>query len=91
MFVYITATKNNKMIYIGVTGNLERRIAEHKSGVFGGYTKRFQITKLVYVETYENPKDAIRREKQLKGWIRSKKDALINAANPEWAELYDIS
>ena len=82
-YVYITANKNNNVIYIGVTNNIERRIYEHKSGEIKGFTQKYNVHKLVYVEMYSN----IKREKQLKGWSRSKKNILIETTNPDWNEL----
>ena len=86
-YVYITANKNNTVIYIGVTNNIERRIYEHKSGEIKGFTQKYNVHKLVYVEMYSNIDDAIKREKQLKGWSRSKKNILIETTNPDWNEL----
>ena len=86
-YVYITANKDNKTIYIGVTDNLPRRIHEHKTGLHNGFTKKYNMDKLVYAEQFEDINFAIKREKQLKGWKRDKKDALISQSNPEWEEL----
>lgn len=86
--VYITATKNNAMFYIGVTSNLLVRDYQHKNGVYkNSFTKRYRINKLVYYEWYDSIEDAIRREKQLKGWRREKKIYLIKTINPELKEL----
>lgn len=74
-------------MYIGVTDDLSRRVNEHKSGLLDGFTKRYNIDKLVYAEKYSDIKTAILREKQLKGWLRKKKDALIGAVNPDWEEI----
>ena len=86
-YVYITANKDNKTIYIGVTDNLPRRIHEHKTGSHNGFTKKYNVYKLVYAEQFKDINFAIKREKQLKGWKRDKKDALISQSNPEWEEL----
>lgn len=86
-YVYITANNDNKTIYIGVTDNLPRRIHEHKTGAHNGFTKKYNVDKLVYAEKFDDIKYAIAREKQLKGWKREKKDALISKANPDWEEL----
>ena len=86
-YVYIMASKNNTVLYVGVTSNLPRRVYEHKTGLIEGFTKQYNIHKLVYAEKFDNIKAAILREKQLKGWSRAKKDALITAANPDWSEL----
>jgi len=86
-YVYIITNKSNKVLYIGVTNNLERRMFEHRSGIIDGFPKRYNLTKLVYYESCNSSKDAIAREKQLKGWLRRKKIDLINSMNPEWNDL----
>ena len=83
--VYIMASRS-KTLYIGVTNDLERRVLEHKSGT-SAFTKRYSINRLVYYEESPDSLTAIEREKQLKGWLRSKKLALIESANPEWDVL----
>jgi putative endonuclease len=85
-FVYILANKS-KMLYTGVTNNLERRLFEHKQHLIEGYTKKYKITKLVYYDETNDVIEAISREKQIKGWIRKKKIALIESMNPEWKDL----
>ena len=77
----------NDVLYIGVTNDLIRRIWEHRSGTIEGFTKRYALHKLVYYDAYNEIKDAIAREKQLKGWRREKKNALIASMNPKWKEL----
>ena len=77
----------NKVLYIGVTNNLARRLYEHKTGLFEGFTKRYHVDKLVYYEHFFNINDAIAREKQLKGWTRARKNALVEKENPGWEEL----
>jgi len=74
-------------MYIGVTNDLIRRVYEHKSKQVDGFTKKYNVNKLVYYEEYNNASDAISREKQLKGWIRAKKNALIETINPKWDDL----
>ena len=86
-YVYILTNKNNTVLYIGVTNNLERRIFEHKNELIEGFSKRYQTHKMVYFEQSESVDSAIKREKQLKGWSRAKKEALINRLNPEWNDL----
>ena len=86
-YVYILSNWNHKVIYIGVTNNLERRIFEHKSGEIAGFTQKYRVNKLVYFESYSDVNDAIAREKTLKGWVRSKKNALIESLNPDWHDL----
>ncbi len=88
-YIYILTTKNNKMLYIGVTNNLLRRVYEHKQGMVEGFTKRFHVKKLVYYEQYDSIQKAIQREKILKEWNRSWKERLINSFNPSWRDLYE--
>ena len=85
--VYILTNKTNKVLYIGITNDICRRINEHKSDLIDGFSKRYQTHKLVYFEEYKQPKEAIAREKQLKGLLRTKKIDLINEMNPEWQDL----
>ena len=86
-YVYILTNKNNTVLYTGVTNNLVRRVYEHKSHINDGFTKRYNVTKLVYYEIFNNPTDAIKREKQIKAGSRRKKEELINKFNKEWADL----
>ena len=86
-FVYILASKRNGTLYIGKTCDLVRRADEHKKGVVSGFTKDHQIRFLVYFEETDCVRDAIARERQLKGWRREKKVALIEADNPKWDDL----
>jgi putative endonuclease len=88
--IYILTNKNNTVLYVGVTNNLTRRIWEHKSKLIEGFTKKYNIDKLVYFESFDNPKYAIKREKQLKAGSRKKKIELINKINPEWKDLYNF-
>lgn len=88
-FVYILASKKNGTIYVGVTSNLQKRIYEHKQGVFKGFTKRYNIKILVYYEVFDDIMEAIKREKILKGWKRNKKIMLIEQDNKEWQDLYE--
>ena len=88
-YVYILTNKINTVLYIGVTDNIKRRVYEHKSKVVPGFTSRYNLTKLVYYEIFEDTLSAITREKQLKGWIRIKKENLIYSFNPEWEDLYE--
>ncbi len=86
-YVYILTNRRNTLLYVGVTNSLQRRIREHKSGIVEGFTKQYKIDKLVYYEMCHSAEDAIRREKQLKGWKREKKIALIERMNPWWKDL----
>ena len=88
-YVYIVTTTHNKMLYIGVTNDLRRRIKEHKSEEIDGFTKKYHIHKLVYFEKYSDPETAIEREKQLKKWTRNKKNDLVTLYNPRWEDQSD--
>ena len=85
-YVYILSNMS-KTLYIGVTNNLERRLYEHKNKLIDGFTKKYNLTKLVYFEDTTDITEAIYREKQLKGLLRSKKIKLIEENNPEWDDL----
>ncbi len=76
-------------MYVGVTNNLENRVAEHRSGKGGAFTRRYRVNTLVYAEEYPYIEDAIAREKEIKGWRRSKRDALVAASNPTWSDLLE--
>ena len=86
-YVYILTNFNNKVLYIGVTNDLNRRIYEHKNKLIEGFTKKYNVNKLVYYEEYKDVNEAISREKQLKGWKRQKKDKIVEAVNPQWVDL----
>jgi len=79
----------NTVLYTGVTNDLRRRVFEHRSKIVGGFTKRYNVTKLVYYEIHDQPYDAIVREKKIKGGSRAAKVSLIESANPEWRDLGD--
>jgi len=87
--VYITTNRENKVLYIGVTSNLPKRIYEHKNKLIEGFTEKYNVDKLVYFEQTENVQSALRREKQLKNWHRDWKINLINNFNPQWKDLAD--
>jgi len=86
-FVYLLASKKNGTLYTGITNNLRRRIAEHKEKRTPGFTQKYNVTRLVYFEEFADVRDAIEREKRIKGWLRSKKTALIETVNPKWEEI----
>ena len=88
-YVYILASKTNTVLYVGVTNNLARRVFEHKEKMVDGFTKKYQVNKLVYFEQTASSIEAITREKQLKRWRREKKDFLIKSMNPNFEDLYD--
>ncbi|MDT8316642.1 MAG: GIY-YIG nuclease family protein [bacterium] len=85
-YVYIM-TNRSRTLYTGVTSHLEKRVYEHRNKLVPGFTKRYNIDKLVYFETTTDVHSAIGREKQIKGWLRRKKIALIESTNPDWLDL----
>ena len=85
-WVYILTSRTGTL-YVGVTGDIGTRVLQHKIDSFEGFTKKYKVHRLVYYESYEHVMTAIRREKQLKGWRREKKIALIEAENPTWVDL----
>ncbi len=87
-YVYILTNWNNRVLYIGVTNNPERRLYEHRHQLADGFTKKYRVHKLVYYEYTSDVHAAIAREKQLKGWSRAKNDALITQRNPTWEDLF---
>ena len=88
-FVYILASAKHGTLYIGVASDLIRRIYEHKTKVAPGFTRKCDVTKLVYFEIFDDAMSAIEREKELKKWRRDWKIRLIEEANPDWADLYE--
>lgn len=86
-FVYLVTNYGKTVLYTGVTNSLERRIWQHKNGTFRGFTKKYHCDRLVYFEEYSEIDQAIAREKQIKSWIRARKNALIAAVNPAWNDL----
>ena len=86
-YVYILTNNSNKVMYVGVTNDLERRVFEHRQKRVKGFTSRYNISKLVYFEHTEDAVAAISREKQIKGWLRAKKNALVESMNPQWQDL----
>jgi putative endonuclease len=88
-YVYIMTNKRNTVLYTGITNDLKRRAYEHKEKLVDGFTKKYNITKLVYYEVFADPENAILREKQIKAGSRQKKIDLINSINREWLDLYE--
>ena len=88
-YVYIMTNKYNTVLYTGVTNDLIRRVYEHKNKLVEGFTAKYNLTKLVYYEICKDVKEAINREKQIKGWKREKKEKLIKGFNPDWKDLYE--
>jgi putative endonuclease len=87
--VYIMTNKGNTVLYTGVTSDLKRRAYEHRAKLVDGFTKRYNVTKLVYYEVFEDVESAIVREKQIKSGSRERKLRLIDEMNREWKDLYD--
>jgi len=87
-YVYIMASRT-KTLYVGMTNDLERRAYEHKHRVMKGFSSKYNVSRLVYFETIGDVAAAIRRERQIKGWRRARKIALVESANPEWDDLSD--
>ncbi len=85
-YIYILTNKS-RTFYVGMTNSLERRIYEHKQKLIEGFTKKYNITQLVYYEVFSDVREAIAREKQVKDWRREKKIALIESLNPAWKDL----
>jgi putative endonuclease len=86
-YVYILTNWNNKVMYIGITNNLRRRMYEHKNKLVDGFTKKYNVNKLVYYEQTTDVRAAIAREKEIKKWRREKKDKLVMSMNSEWKDL----
>lgn len=85
-WVYLLASRT-RVLYVGVTNDLTRRVAEHQAGEGGAFTSRYRVHRLVYCEEHWDIRDAIHREKQIKGWRRARKVALIDETNPDWQDL----
>ncbi|MEK6539812.1 MAG: GIY-YIG nuclease family protein [Deltaproteobacteria bacterium] len=86
-YVYLLTNWNNKVMYVGVTNNLERRIYEHKNKMVKGFTEKYNVNKLVYFEETSDVNAAIGREKEIKKWRREKKNKLVNRMNPTWKDI----
>jgi putative endonuclease len=85
-YVYIMTNKS-KTLYVGITNNIKKRVYEHKNKLVPGFTKKYNITRLIYFETFADVYSAIAREKTIKGWLRKKKIELITTTNPDWQDL----
>ncbi|HBL51974.1 MAG: hypothetical protein A3D24_03315 [Candidatus Blackburnbacteria bacterium RIFCSPHIGHO2_02_FULL_39_13] len=86
-YTYILTNITNNVLYTGVTGNLLKRVWQHKNKLIRGFTQRYNVNKLVYFESFNNPHEAIAAEKKIKGWNREKKIALIESKNHEWRDM----
>ncbi len=88
-YVYLMTSRKHGTLYLGVTNNLVRRVYEHKSKAVRGFTARYNVDRLVWFEYYDDPTNAIEREKDIKKWRRNWKIRLIEEVNPQWDDLYD--
>lgn len=86
-YVYMITNWNNRVLYIGVTNNLQRRLHEHREHLVDGFTSRYNVSKLVYYEVTSDVRSALERERELKGWKRGRKNALVARTNPAWIDL----
>jgi putative endonuclease len=86
-YMYMMGSASRRVLYAGVCADLEKRIWEHKNGLGGEFTRKYKCTRLVYFERFSNVEYAIVREKEIKGWRRSKKNKLVESLNPEWKDL----
>ncbi len=86
-YVYMLANRSDKVLYTGVSNNLERRLYEHRSKFVKGFAEKYNVNKLVYFDSTNDVRAAIGREKQIKGWSRRKKNELIESINPNWRDL----
>jgi putative endonuclease len=86
-YVYLMTNRSRVVLYTGITNSLMRRVWQHQNGGIKGFTKTYKVTRLVYYERFNDPRDAIAREKEIKGWRRNKKNALVERMNPQWADL----
>ena len=89
-FVYILANQYNGTLYVGMTKNLSKRVYEHKNGLIEGFTKKYNVARLVYYEEYADVNETIAREKRIKGWKRDWKIQLIEKNNPSWDDLSEV-
>ena len=90
-YVYILSTKGRNVVYVGSTGDLRKRVYFHKKRLISGFTRKYNVDRLVYFEAFETSGEAVGREKQIKGYRREKKNLLIENMNPEWKDLYEVS
>ncbi len=87
-YIYIMTNPLNTVLYVGMTNNLLRRVSQHRQKCIEGFTKKYNVTKLVYYEIAENFRSAVKREKQIKAGSRKNKMLLVNRVNPDWKDLY---
>jgi putative endonuclease len=89
--VYVLASQRNGTLYVGVTGDLARRVFEHREGLIEGFTSKYGVTRLVWSEAFSNVHDAIAAEKRIKRWRRAWKIEMIEKTNPQWLDLYVVT
>ncbi len=87
-FVYILTNRKDGVLYIGITNDLVRRVFQHREGAIPGFTNKYNLKRLIYFEAFDDPENAIMREKRMKKWNREWKIELIENNNPEWRDLY---
>ena len=86
-YVYMMTNQSRVVLHTGITNSLMRRVWQHQSGEIEGFTKTYKVNRLVYYECFNDPRDAIAGEKEIKGWVRKKKNALVETKNPRWTDL----
>jgi len=86
-YVYLVTNRSRVVLYTGITNSLMRRVWQHQNGEIEGFTETYRVNRLIYYERFNDPRDAISREKEIKGWRRAKKNALVETMNPKWADL----
>jgi putative endonuclease len=86
-YIYMMTNRSRVVLYTGITNSLVRRVWEHQNGDIEGFTKKYRVNRLGYYENFDDPRHAISREKEIKGWRRAKKNALVKTKNPKWADL----
>lgn len=86
-YVYMMTNRSRVVLYTGITNSLMRRVSQHQNAEIDGFTKAYKLNRLVYYERFNDPRDAIAREKEIKGWRREKKNALVARMNPKWVDL----
>ena len=86
-YVYMMTNQSRVVLYTGITNSLVRRVWQHQNAEIDGFTKAYKVNRLVYYECFDDPRDAIAREKEIKGWRRAKKNALVETKNPRWIDL----
>ena len=89
-FVYMMTNRSRVVLYVGVTSRLDGRVCDHRSQVVEGFTAKYKLNRLVYYEQFSDPISAITREKEIKGWRRAKKNALVETLNPKWEDLTEL-